>query len=190
MTDSYAERRVSESLYQVQAGDWSETGLTASQVAILIEDGQLADGGRVFRIERANPDGSLELRGVPLHVFQLETGMFFWRESLEAARDDFRVLEGLAQTDPPPCRAYLHLSRRPCAAGPARFCVALIYPAEYDSDVARWLLRNAYAGGDTVEGGPSRVCNYYDEAYHVLQRKQLWSRSSGSATHAAGYQTA
>ncbi len=190
MTDSFGGRGLEEGVYQVQSSDWVETGVTAAQVAVLIEEGRLADGGQVFRIERANPNGSLELRGVPLHIFQTETGMFFWRSSLDAARADFLSLCELASADPPPCRAFVHLSRRPGSDGPARSCVALIYPAEFDADVARWLLRHAYAGGDTVEGGPSRVCNYYDEAYQVLERRQLWSRTSGSAAgdlaHAAG----
>jgi hypothetical protein len=55
---------------------------------------------------------------------------------------------------------------------PTYLC-ALIFPAEYTDEVAAWLNRIGYAGGDDVTGGPSVVSQYRQTA-SVLQRDQLW----------------
>lgn len=166
-------------LYVYDFGDWTAVGYTAEEIAILLESSEHT-GGKVYRIVRATPDGQMELRGVAPERFAAESGMFFNRTDFEAARADFATLRALGEAGTP-CRAVLHLADRGIHEGVARYVVGLIYPAEYDDDVAAWLLDAGYAGGDTVEGGISHVSDYYAQHAKILERQQLWSRSSTSS---------
>ena len=112
--------------------------------------------------------------------FAVETGMFFRRAGLEQARADFAALRSLAEQTPPPCRAFVHLTDGGADASGPRYATALIYPGEYDDEMARWLLDANYAGGDLVEGGPSHVTNYYEDRPAILERVQLWSHKTSS----------
>ena len=164
-------------LYVFDFGEWAAVGYTAEEVAILL-DSERYTGGKVYKIHRAAPDGQIELRGVAPTRFQLESGLMFNRAERAAAVEDFNALRALANRVAAPCRAFVHLIDRGADAEPAsvRYVTALIYPAEYEDEIARWLLAESYQGGDTVEGGPSHVTNYYEDAATILQRDQLWSR--------------
>ena len=56
----------------------------------------------------------------------------------------------------------------------ARFshAVALIYPAEAEDEIGRWLVDADFAGGQIVEAGPSHVSHWYANA-KVYWRAQL-----------------
>lgn len=162
-------------LYIFDFGEWTAVGYTAEEIAILLES-EAYKGGKVYKIHRAYPDGRLEIRGVSGVKFQTECGLFFYRNAAEDAHRDFDVLSQLADDVPPPCRAFVQLADRG-AVERGRYVTALIYPAEFDDEVARWLLEAGYMGGDTVEGGVSHVTNYYGEQKALLDRRQLWSRS-------------
>ena len=166
-------------LYVFDFGEWSAVGYTAEEIALLLESERFRDG-KVYRIHRALPDGTMELSGVSAARFQMESGLFFNRDDLSAARTDFHDLIAAARATPPPCRAKLHLSRRRAPAPSGAFVTVMIYPAEYEDDVAEWLLNVGFAGGDTVEGGPSQVTHYYHDSDAVLAREQLWSRESNA----------
>ncbi|MHC4236910.1 MAG: hypothetical protein ACYSSM_01390, partial [Planctomycetota bacterium] len=58
------------------------------------------------------------------------------------------------------------------------FITALIYPAEYDDAFSRWLLDGNYRTAGQAEAGTGAVKRYYDAAANILDRKQLWSKSS------------
>jgi hypothetical protein len=161
-------------LYIYDFGEWTAVGYTAEEIAILLEQ-ETYRGGKIYRIHRAQPNGQMELRGVSAERFGLESGMFFYRNDLEAARADYEALRIAARNTQPPCRAFLHLVDRSAEAAPRRYVVALIFPAEYESDIGRWLSAIEYAGGGLVEGGISHVGNYYQEQYTILERQQLWS---------------
>jgi hypothetical protein len=165
-------------LYVFDFGDWTASGYTAEEVAALLEQAAYR-AGKVYKIVRAAPDGTMELRGVSTDRFQLESGLFFRRAELKAARADFEALAKLAQSGAP-CRAYVHLADRGShtglMAGSSRYVTALIYPAEYDDEIAAWLLAADFAGGETVEGGISHVAEYYRERMAVLDRTQIWAR--------------
>ena len=140
-------------LYVVDFGPTCSVGYTAEEVALLLESEAYAEA-KVYRICRARPDGTMELKGVPRERFMLETGLFFYRRDLPAARGDYDQLRALAEAEPLPCRAQLflggfHEPRR------QRFVVGLAFPAEYEDDVARWMLDHDVAAGERAAGGMS-----------------------------------
>lgn len=164
-------------LYIYDFGAWSAIGYTAAEIAILLEDSTYR-GGKVYRIRRAYPNGQMEIKGVSTEQFELESGLFFYRRQRDAAMSDFQALCDAAESEAPPCRAYAQIAE--CEDKPVdqRYAVALIYPSEFEDDIAAWLNRAGFEGGDTVEGGVSRVTNYHSDAKTVLARRQFWSESS------------
>ena len=159
-------------LYVVDFGDRSSTGFTEAEVAELLESEQFADA-QVYKIHRAQPDGSLELKGVPRETFQLEAGMFFYAGDEQTARDDYVRLLAWADEQLPAARCKVHL-----AVEGDTYVTALIYPAEYDDAFSRWLLDGHYRTSGAVEGGTTPVQAYYAGAHVVLDRKQLWPSES------------
>lgn len=99
--------------------------------------------------------------------------MFFYSNSLESSRGDFKKLVDLAVGSAPPCRAKVHLSKY----GNDKYVVALIYPAEYDDELSSWLLDNQYETIGAVEGGIGAVQRYYDYDPEILDRHQLYTKS-------------
>ena len=159
-------------LYIVDFGDHCGTGFTAEEVAELLESEKYKDA-RVYKIHKAYPDGSLELKGVPSDIFQLETGMFFYSTKLDTARRDYQKLIDLAVTGSPPCRAKVHLARY----DDDNFVTAVIYPAEYDEEFSHWLLENQYRTQGSAEGGIQATIRYYDQQGEILERHQLFGNS-------------
>lgn len=173
-----------QGLYIFDFGEWTAVGYTAEEIATLLDSEQYRDG-KVYRIHRAWPDGRMELRGVSPERFHLESGMFFYREDTQTAQSDYIQLTRLAGLVPPPCRAYVQLAELPSGDGrESRYVTALIYPAEFEDDIAAWMLDSDYAGGDFVEGGVSQVTDYYRLDKQILERAQLWSSTSGQSRSA------
>ncbi|RKY09989.1 MAG: hypothetical protein DRP66_00845 [Planctomycetota bacterium] len=160
-------------LYVVDFGDHSGVGFTADEVAELLDSAKFKHV-KVFKIHKAYPDGKMELRGVRPEIFQLEMGMFFYSQDIETAGDDYKRLTNLAIAQAPPGRAKVHLAKY----DDDKFVTALIYPAEYDDEFSRWLLDGEYKTAGAAAGGVDAVRRYYDEAPQVLQRRQLFGRSS------------
>lgn len=156
-------------LYVFDFGDHAGVGFTAEEVAELL-DSERYRQGKVYKIYRAYPDGRLELKGMPAESFQLEAGMLFYSMDLQTAQSDFKRLSDLAIGLAPPCRAKIQLAQY----AEDKFAVALIYPAEYDSEVSRWLLEGNYRTTGQVEGGAGAVERYYDDAPAILDRHQLF----------------
>jgi len=145
-------------------------GYTAPEIAILLEQQQYRNG-KVYKIYRAYPEGRLEIKGVPTERFLQESGMVFWFDELPAARGALDQLKTLAERTTPPCRCKVHLAS--CSETPHRYCLAVIYPAEFEHEMGRWMLDIGFDAGVTVEGGPSVATGYYAAA-KVLDRAQLW----------------
>lgn len=160
-------------LYVVDFGDHSAVGFTADEVAELL-DSEKFKHVKVFKIHNAYPDGKMELKGVRPEIFQLEMGMFFYAQDIETARNDYKRLSRLAITQAPPGRAKVHLAKY----DDDKFVTALIYPAEYDDEFSRWLLDGKYKTAGAAAGGAEAVRQYYDADPNVLQRHQLFGRSS------------
>lgn len=163
-------------LYVFDFGQWTAVGYTAEEVAILLESEDYREG-KVYKIQRVTPDGHMELRGISCSRFQLECGMFFYRNDLDLSRADFAELAEVTEQVSPPSRAILYLAERE-TDGEARFVTALIYPAECDEEMSRWLTDRRFDGGDLVEGGISHVSNFRHGVKTILERKQLWSQSA------------
>lgn len=159
-------------LYVVDFGDHSAVGFTADEVAELLDSRQYADI-KVYRIYRALPDGTMELRGVSAHTFQKESGMFFYADSEQAAGADYQRLLVWAAKQLPPARCKVHL-----ACWNKTFVTALIYPAEYEDSFSAWLIDGGYKTSGLVQAGADAVRQYYDHAGQILDQSQLWPQKS------------
>jgi hypothetical protein len=158
-----------QGLYVFDFGDHAGVGFTAEEVAELLDSERYRDG-KAYRIQRAFPDGRMELRAVPADLFQLEAGMFFYATDEATARDDFRRLVALAVRSSPPCRGKIQLARY----AEDRFVVAFVYPAERDADVSSWLLEGEYRTPGGAEGGVGAVDRYYGAAPEILETQQVF----------------
>lgn len=170
-------------LYIFDFGPSCAVGYTLDEVVTLLEQ-EAYQSGVVYKIVRVQPDGTFELRGVARAQFDLESGMFFYRADLGVAEADFDELRERADGPGFPCRAKLHLADRGPDAGDTRYVTALIYPAEVEEEIGRWMLDVGYAGGDLCDGGPSHVSNYYAEDAVILRRHQLWNTTETSSRSA------
>ena len=159
-------------MYVVDFGDHCGVGFTAEEVAELLEGERFADV-QVYKVHRANPDGTMELKGVPQQTFQLETGMFFYAGNETTGRADFERLAAWADQQLPPARCKVQLAN---VAG--SIVTALIYPAEYNDQFSQWLIDGDYRTSGQVQAGPSIVKYYHEIKPDILDRKQLWPSSS------------
>ncbi|MCU0915744.1 MAG: hypothetical protein MUC88_14445 [Planctomycetes bacterium] len=161
-----------QGLYIFDFGDHAGVGFTAEEVAELLESERYKDG-KVYKIQRAYPDGRMELRAVSADRFELEAGMLFFSSDELTARDDLDRLVDWAVQMAPPCRANLQLARY----APDKFVVALVYPAERDDEVCSWLLEGHYRTVGPAEGGVGAVERYYRDQPEILETHQLFGAS-------------
>ena len=158
-------------LYIFDFGEQVAVGYTAREIAVLLESDQYRNG-KAYRIHRAAPDGTMEIKGVARERFAAEDGLFFYRESEGAAREDFDDLAALAGETPPPCRMKAVLAK--IDGDPAQYVAAIIFPAEFTDDVADWLNEADYAGGDIAEGGISQVTQFNGPDVRTFETRQFW----------------
>ena len=164
-------------LYIFDFGGQVAVGYTAEEIAMLLESERYAEG-KVYRIHRALPDGTMELQGVAREKFLMEDGLFFYRGDAETALSDFMEIDRLASKTPPPCRTKMHLAV--LEGTPRSYLTAIIFPAEYTDEVSDWLNDIHFEGGDRVEGGISQVTDYYTAQPMVSERRQLWPSANRS----------
>lgn len=164
-------------LYIFELGDQVAVGYTADEIAVLLDSEKYADG-KVYRIHRALPDGTIEIAGVSREVFRLEDGIFFYRQQANDARADFDGLCEQASKTTPPCRMKAQLARLEGAKYP--HLTTIIFPAEFTHEVAAWLNEIGFEGGDFAEGGPSQVTGFYEAQSVVIDRQQLMPAGSDS----------
>jgi len=157
-------------LYVFDFGDHAGVGFTAEEVAELLESEKFRDG-KAYKIHNARPDGTLELRGVPAHTFELETGMFFYSSDEQTAGADFKRLVNLAVRTATPCKAKVHLAKY----SNDKFAVAVIFGDEYNDEMSKWLLDGEYRTQGAAEGGVDAAQRYYTDAPQVLNRHQLFA---------------
>jgi len=159
-------------LYVIDFGDHCGVGFVADEVAELLESERFAEV-QIYKVHRANPDGTMELKGVLHDTFRLEAGMFFHAADEIAAQADYERLLAWAEGHLPPSRCKVHL-----AVNGETYMTALIYPAEYDEAFSRWLLDADYRTAGQVQGGTGAVERYYQAGWDVLDREQLWPATS------------
>lgn len=155
-------------LYVIDFGTQCAMGYTAEEAAALLETQEYA-GVKVYKIYRAYPDGRMELQAVTPQRFQSESGMFFHCRDEMSGQQEYQQLLQWSQEEPPPCRAKLQLAKE--ADG---MLLALIYPAEYEQEVSRWLAASGFQGSGPVDAGVSQVSRYYQRNLAMVQREQLW----------------
>ena len=97
-------------LYVFDFGDQVAVGYTADEIAVLLESEKYADG-KVYRIHRALPDGTMELQGVPREKFHCEDGLFFYRADDGQARQDLETF--LAHLIPDGDPMFIHRDEGP-----------------------------------------------------------------------------
>lgn len=160
-------------LYVVDFGDHSGVGFTADEVAELLESERFGNI-KVYKIYKAYPDGTVELKGMQAEVFQLEMGMFFYSNDDATGRNDFKNLVDIAVRTVPPGRAKVHLTKY----ADDKFVTALIYPAEYNEEFSQWLSDANYKTAGTAEGGIEAVKSYYAADTEILEKQQLFGKSA------------
>jgi len=160
-------------LYAIDFGESSSLGYTAQEVARLLESERFAEV-KVYKVHRAKPDGTMELAGVSRQRFELESGMFFCGPDEASSRRDFEKLLSGCKEVSPPCRAKWQLARD----NEGQFIGALIYPAEYEQEMGRWLIAIGFMTRGVVDAGVSQVQRYYQQDYAIQRREQLWPDAS------------
>lgn len=158
-------------LYVVDFGDSSGVGFAVEEVAELLESEKFQDI-KVYKIYRAYPDGKMELKGVPNEIFQLEAGMFFYESDETTSRNDYKKLVSAAISNAPPAKAKVHLAKY----SDDKFVTALIFSAEQNDEISRWLLDVDYKTAGLAEGGIDAVKQYYNVAPEILERHQLFNQ--------------
>jgi hypothetical protein len=159
-------------LYVIDFQGQCGIGYTTEEVATLLESEQFAEV-KVYKIHSARPDGTMELAGVPREKFLLESGMFFHYRDDNSGRRDFQAICDWSEKQLPPRRAKLHLAR-----SDNLLLIALIYPAEYEQEIGRWLGDSGFRGSGPVDAGVSQVQKYYQAEYQILEKHQLWPMKS------------
>jgi hypothetical protein len=159
-------------LYVVDFGGHSSVGFAAEEVAELLESEKFQDI-KVYKIYRAYADGKMEIKGIPNEIFQLEAGMFFYESDEASARNDYKKLVSTAISNTPPTKAKVHLAKY----SDDKFVTALIFPAEQNDEISRWLLDVDYKTQGLAEGGIDAVKQYYNAAPEILERHQLFNQT-------------
>jgi len=160
-------------LYVIDFGEQCAIGYTAEEVAILFDSEQFPHA-KAYKIHRAQPDGTMDLRGVTRTRFNLESGMFFHCHDQNLGQQYFQQLYDDHIKQPPPCRCQLQLALAP----QNHTLIVLIYPAEYDDEMGRWLGDLNFNVPGPVDAGVSQVSRYYSADYQILQKQQLWPEKS------------
>ncbi len=160
-----------QGLYVIDFGDTLSVGYVAAEVGTLFNSEQFPRM-RAFRIHRALPDGTVSLAQVPRDRFRpgVQEALFFLQDCEPAARDDFDTLRDLAEGRFP-CPARLELAEVPGREYP--FLTVLIYPAEHDDDVSRFLLSVNYEGGQTVEFGTRQLADYRQAGPRIVEKAAI-----------------
>lgn len=157
--------------YVIDFGSQVAMGYTASEVTALLESEKYQDV-TVYRIVRAQPDGTVDLVAVSINRFHMENIFLFASRLDSLARKDFADLCDLTEAHALPARAALQFANWP-GSEIQMFGVAMIYPAEFENEMSKYLSAHQYNGGEVVECGPT-VLQRYRQRATVMQREQRW----------------
>jgi len=146
-----------EGLYIFDFGQAVSVGYTAAEIDILLQEDRYRSG-KVYRIYRAHDDGRLEIVGVDKDVACRQSGMVFRFDTIRSARQAFDRLRQVARQANPPCDCQVQLARYGDLHLP--YCVAMIYPAQFEDQVGRWMLEIDFRAGQQVQGGAAVIAIY------------------------------
>lgn len=160
-------------LYVIDFGDSCAVGYTATETAVLLESEKYADV-KVFKIARAHPDGTLELKGMVHDRFRLESGMFFNCRDKETALAEFETLSEYADNSKCPCNTKLQLAHDT----EGNYILGIIYPAEYEEEISSWMIASNFKGSGAVDAGISQVDRFYNSGYCIDHSKQIFAEDT------------
>ena len=151
-------------LYIFDFGDHASVGYTAEEILWLLADERYAQGD-VYKIYRANSDGTLELKLARPEGWSRLTGLVFWFDNRQAALDEIVKIESMTADNRPPGEfELLSVELIPGDdqnefeyGADFHFAMVIRYSLELDDAMANWLLKNEYCGGITVDGGEKVV---------------------------------
>lgn len=152
------------SLFAIDFGGYSSVGFTAEEVAELLESEKYKDI-KVYKIHKAYPDGTMELKGMSNEIFELEMAMLFYAYDEKTARKDYQNLLDSAAEIAPPCKTVLNLDK----VNDKEFVTALIYPAEYNDEMSDWFKKIDYKTKGEVQGGIEAADTYFHIIGDVLE---------------------
>ncbi len=173
-------------LYIYDFGQHVAVGYTAEEVRML-QDSAEHGAGTAYLIYRADPGGQLLLRGIDHLGIPVPEALVFYHSTLEAAAEDYAVLQDLARNHAPPC--VLHWYRAIVSEAEWSHCAVLVYEAHATEVVGRWLNAVGFAGGEFVEadtsmarrvatpgGAEEHIAIAPDPRYHARPRDQVLAR--------------
>jgi hypothetical protein len=141
-------------LYIFDFGDHVSVGYTAEEIEFLLDDPKYADGA-VYKIYRAHPDGTLEIRSIEPLGWGSWTGMVFRFADRAHADEGFEHFKKLSEEIQPPEDFEIVLVELKGEDFP--FAVVMRYKQEFEDELARWMIKISYSLGHDVEGGRSSV---------------------------------
>ena len=95
--------------------------------------------------------------------------MFFHCLTEDTARADFDLLAKFGTEQNPPCNVKLQLT----CDSEGQYIIAMIYPAEYENEIGRWMIASDYRGKGPVDAGISQVEVFYASGYTAVESVQL-----------------
>ena len=141
-------------LFIFDFGDHVSVGYTAEEIEYLLADAKYA-GGKAYKIQRADADGRLEIRGVDVLAWAKPAGLVFWFDDRDKAMGACIELVEVADKIKPPGRVTLTVHER--EGRELQWAMVLRYAREYEQAVSSWLLKIDYTAGVIVEGGADAI---------------------------------
>ncbi|MFA5864635.1 MAG: hypothetical protein WC975_08090 [Phycisphaerae bacterium] len=153
-------------LYIFDFGDHVAVGYTAEEIEFLLADPKSAKG-TVYKIYRAYPNGTLEIRGVNPLMWNLSTGLIFWFKDHPEAIEAYEKLKSLASDIGPPGDFDLFLVNKLENEFP--YALVMRYIREIDDAIAAWLLKINYHAGQHVEAGTKLITQLLANSTELLR---------------------
>ncbi len=143
-------------------------GYTAQEIEYLLADPRY-ECGQVYKIYRANTDGTLEIRGVNPLLWRFPAGMVFWFSDRPEAVEAYDELKALSESACPPGEFDLYLVETAGETYP--YAMVMRYAQELDDAIAAWLLKINYEAGEFTEGGNKLITQLLTKSTELLAER-------------------
>lgn len=154
----------------VESGHQRDIGLTVSQVQTLLAENKESDV-TIYRINRVDAAGRMELVGVSALQFSTPEGLVFTRHTESAARADYEAILAASRRRPPPGPIEMELAE--IMSGTPVYAVTLIFPAAMAEAVGHWLQNCGLRPGEQVNGGLGALPRYRSSLGHLIEQTML-----------------